>query len=483
MREVADDAMFQHRARGPSESQPTASSAARTCEHGLSPTVTWVTCAVLSSESPGAYRVILRVTAMKMKDRTDGRGGTNGPRYGTPFARWFRYPAGFSVGALNACFDKVGADKPCIIDPFTGVATGGVSAAARGHQFLGIEAHPEIAELARLKFNLDSDPTELTEAAKSIIEERGPLVSTVAEPSAVLESFTPAVLSELIRLREAIKASNSPWRDHLKWALLGTLRDVASSAVSWPYQRPKKARKPRYVDPVRRFEQRVSHIADDLRSWDHTAPEVAIVTGDSRSEKTWKRLLSSGMAPAASISSPPYLNNFDYADATRLELYFWGAATTWGEMVEKVRADMMLAATHQTTKLKALEAAERLQGVAELDEVLEYSALLKEERRRRRRGKEYDQLILCYFDDLVSILTNLHQALPDGAPAAWVVGDSAPYGIYVDTPRLIIRAAESVGFESVDDVILRSRGMRWRTNGSRHQVALTERMIVFRTIK
>lgn len=62
----------------------------------------------------------------------------------------------------------------------------------------------------------------------------------------------------------------------------------------------------------------------------------------------------------------------------------------------------------------------------------------------------------------------------------WVVGDSAPYGIAIDTPSLVLLVAEELGFQSVEDRCLRDRGQRWRTNGTRHQVALTERLIVFR---
>ena len=43
--------------------------------------------------------------------------------------------------------------------------------------------------------------------------------------------------------------------------------------------------------------------------------------GDSRVPEAWESI-APGTAKGC-VSSPPYLNNFDYADATRLELYFW----------------------------------------------------------------------------------------------------------------------------------------------------------------
>lgn len=34
------------------------------------------------------------------------------------------------------------------------------------------------------------------------------------------------------------------------------------------------------------------------------------------------------------ITSPPYLNNYDYADRTRLEMYFFGWAHSWRDITE-----------------------------------------------------------------------------------------------------------------------------------------------------
>src|SRR5262249_33705631 len=41
------------------------------------------------------------------------------------------------------------------------------------------------------------------------------------------------------------------------------------------------------------------------------------------------------------ITSPPYINNFDYADATRLEMTFWGEVNDWGDLQEKVRRHLI----------------------------------------------------------------------------------------------------------------------------------------------
>src|SRR5207253_1223884 len=49
------------------------------------------------------------------------------------------------------------------------------------------------------------------------------------------------------------------------------------------------------------------------------------------------------------VTSPPYLNNFDYAEMTRMQLYFWDMASSWGEITEKVRSRLIV---NTTTALK-----------------------------------------------------------------------------------------------------------------------------------
>ena len=51
----------------------------------------------------------------------------------------------------------------------------------------------------------------------------------------VRQCFDETTLARLVGLREAIPR-RSPWKDYLTWALLATLRDVASVKVGWPYQ-------------------------------------------------------------------------------------------------------------------------------------------------------------------------------------------------------------------------------------------------------
>ena len=85
-------------------------------------------------------------------------------------------------------------------------------------------------------------------------------------------------------------------------------------------------------------------------------------------------------------SSPPYLNNFDYADATRLELYFWGPVASWKEMCESVRSGMLVATTQQTRQAVARAAYEQLNRYPTLNKPLQPLVRLSKQSASAVRG-------------------------------------------------------------------------------------------------
>lgn len=426
-----------------------------------------------------------------------GRGRSHGTSGHHAFDRWFRYPAGFASDYVGLLLDRLQVDDGTVVDCFTGSGVTGTAARARGLGFAGIEAHPLIAELAKLKLTpLASgaavrDLAARVEASARRTAESPPRdwqEGLAVEPDLVLRSFAKETLYVLVTLRHAVAAhANEPAALYLKWALLATLRDVADVKVGWPYQRPGVARKPRHGDAFKRFQARVTAIASDLDAANVGESDFArhlhaqVVTGDSRDPAAWSQLRGSG---TACVSSPPYLNNFDYADATRLELYFWGEVTTWGDMCREVRADMVTATTQQSSVREKTDTLEVLRNkvtthpspAKEIVELVADITTVKKE--RQKRSKEYDQVAPAYFVAMWDILQNLHNFLEPGSRAVWLVGDSAPYGVYIDTPRLIGEISEAVGFNFTDDVHLRARGDRWRQNNDRHDVKLAERLIV-----
>lgn len=406
-------------------------------------------------------------------------GAPNGASRQDRYDRWFRYPAGFSPSTLGASLSAVGgAAGRTIADPFCGAATVGTATLASDGRFFGLEAHPLILDLARLKLTPSTRETsELALAAQRVAE--APPLQITDETELVRRCFEEDTLKALCGMRHAIE-SERRWQQHLTWALLATLRDVASKKVGWPYQRPGQPRTPVAKDPRRRFTVRANAMAEDLSESPLTS-DGRVRLGDSRLAQPWKDLFGTKQADAC-ISSPPYLNNFDYADATRLEVYFLHKATTWRELCDRIRTRMLIASTQQTRVGRAKRDLKTLskRWPAVDRQAATLVAELESERTRRPRGKEYDRLVPSYLCGIGRVLVHLRRHVKQGAMCAWVVGDSAPYGVYIDTPKLIGDLAEQSGFSVEGSQILRRRGSRWRQNGSRHEVLLNERLITFK---
>ncbi|WP_257236621.1 hypothetical protein [Nostoc sp. 'Peltigera malacea cyanobiont' DB3992] len=88
------------------------------------------------------------------------------------------------------------------------------------------------------------------------------------------------------------------------------------------------------------------------------------------------------------ITSPPYLNNFDYAEMSRMELYFWGYASSWREITNKVRSILI---PNTTTIPIDIKKNHELYAEKLSNEFIEYLKPIINElkvRRNQRAGKK-----------------------------------------------------------------------------------------------
>jgi hypothetical protein len=394
------------------------------------------------------------------------------PNMGLPVHRWFRYSAGFSAEWVESII-KDTPGRVIAFDPFAGSATTLLAAEAAGAESWGLEAHPFVYRVARAKLHYRSDPElylqtidRLTRAAKTLKADLG------AYPSLIRRCYTDTSLQELDTLRRGYEEvrDDSP-SSELAWlTLLAILRKVSSAGTAqWQYILPKKQKRTT-LDVATAFEECSRLFYYDMR-WGESilGPRAGLVLGDART--------CAGIPPSSInlvITSPPYPNNYDYADATRLEMSFMGEINGWGDLQEKVRKFLVRSCSQHVPEgsvdtQSAISIPELAPIRADLAEVC---ARLAEIRETKGGRKTYNLMVACYFRDLALMWKALRSVCTTPSKICLVIGDSAPYGIHVPAIPWLGTLALSAGFKSYRFEKTRDRNVKWKNR--KHRVPLLE---------
>jgi len=414
----------------------------------------------------------------------------------SPVHRWFTYPAGFSFKAVEETF-RIYNIKPgmSIYDPFGGTATTNIVASQNGVHSFGVEAHPFVHFVGHTKLFWDfvfSDLLKQIDALiggiKSSLRMRG-ITSIVVEdifPELVCKCYSKEKLAYLYVCREGINAlPSSPFRNFAKLGLTSLLRSISDVHTGWPYIAPKKERRPMTqgsdVDVVGKLRDQLYTMYGDLREVYHAGELVgkaAFILGDSRSRQD----VINDETVDLVFTSPPYLNNYDYSDRTRLEMYFWDEAKNWGDITRNVRSRLIMSATTQISRTDYIEgkllSGEFLTTVPDVATELKPKIDALTHLRLQKGGKKsYDIMVAGYFNDMLKVFRETFRVLKPGASFLLILGDSAPYGVHIPTDMYLGEVGKAVGFSRYKIEDLRVRGGKWRNNPQRHHVSLKESIL------
>lgn len=429
--------------------------------------------------------------------KTSSEWGTFKDSLKAPVHRWFTYPAGFSYKAVEYSIKRFSISAgQTIYDPFMGSGTTNLVAKSIGINSYGVEAHPFVYRIAKAKLcwdilredvynfikyvrnNLHEEVRKLTKTNNFHIEDYF--------PELVIKCYQKNILTDLLVLRNIVLSyeSDEKLRGFLFVVVTALLRHISSAATGWPYIAPKKKKvTSEDKDVLTEFISLASKMIDDIYTIRSISSNKCnntkhfIINGDSRD--------TSNHIPTNNIdhvfTSPPYLNNFDYSDRTRLELYFWGEAKTWGDITKQIRTKLMTSATTQITRNnpKYEISYELKKYCPEVTNFL-FSAVQELSELRKNKGgkKSYDLMVSGYFNDIFKIIKDVYRVLKDDAKALFVLGDSAPYGVHIPTDNLIGEIALGIGFKNYEIEVLRERGGKWRKNPQRHSVKLRESIVI-----
>ena len=395
-----------------------------------------------------------------------------------PIHRWFRFSAGFSAEWVEeVLLDKM-PEGGAVLDPFAGSATTLLAADRLGIPSWGFEAHPFVSKVAAAKLQWHVDPRDLKDAASKVAVLARTLARESEEEASPLltRCYLPGALRELIGLRDAwisLFGMAGPVGAHsLVWlAITSILRETSFvGTANWQYLLPNK-RKAKSTEPFEAFASKIAVMASDIVEMQTCGfkPQSHLIATDARSP-----VLTGEPMFDLVITSPPYPNNFDYADATRLELTFWGEVSRWSDLHQHVRRHLVRACSQHSAadriELDAILTSPAIDPIREpLTKVCQELEAIRETKAGR---KSYHTMVAGYFVDLANVWSSLRPLCRQGATVCFVVGDSAPYGIHVPVNEWLGELALASGFRSFRFDKLRDRNMKWKNR--KHRVPLLE---------
>lgn len=413
-----------------------------------------------------------------LPDLKVSRSGTFVDNMSLPVHRWFRYSAGFAAPWVKQVLAEWGIKTGhVVLDPFAGSGTVPVVCDTLGIVSVGVEAHPIVSRICRAKLMWATPVECFSDFASRVIESPRSRKSKASDYASLIQrSFDEDALAVLDRLKQAwaLLQNKSPESELVWLALTAILRPTSRAGTAqWQYILPNKTKR-KVAPPLLAFQQQIEAMKFDMRWMQRRAKQsrAEIVSGDAR---TLSEAVDNEVD--AVITSPPYANNYDYADALRFEMTFWGDVNEWGDIHDKVRKHLIVSSSQHSSRerlnLQDLLSTNEVSPIQhELQKAAEKLAIV---RKSHGGKKQYHTMIAAYCRDIALVLHQLRKVCKSGSRMCWVIGDSAPYGVYCPIERWIAELALAAGFKRYRFDKLRDRNIKWKNR--KHRVPLKEGLL------
>lgn len=392
-----------------------------------------------------------------------------------PVHRWFRYSAGFSAAWVEQLIKDLAPQT--ILDPFVGSGTVCIVADKLGVSSYGVEAHPFVYRLAKGKLSWNLDIDNFLEVINDIKHLATKLKLKLPEniPALLNKCYTDETLINLLKIRQSYLQIAPTLSEELQLLIFLTISAILrpSSHVGtaqWQYILPNK-RKIKTCEPFDALDKQVDLMQEDMLFMQSLTKvsRANLIQGDARNLQSIPDQLIDLV-----ITSPPYANNYDYADATRLEMTFWGEVNSWGDLHETVRKFLIRSSSQHVSKerlsLDDLIATSIIEPIK--DELIPVCRDLETVRGTKGGNKAYHTMIAAYFADMGSVFQSLQRVTTSDCKICMVIGDSAPYGVYVPVEKWLGKLALAAGFDFWNFEQIRERNVKWKNR--KHDVPLHE---------
>lgn len=375
---------------------------------------------------------------------------------------WYTYITGFSAEFVLESLKKYNiTPNLTVLDFFGGVGTTSTVCKQNKIPSISIELNPFACFVAKTKLNWNID---LDNAIKLLenLETKFNYKKIKIKNELLTKYFSTKILEKLLFIKQfSLTIKDKKVKDLFLLALIKILKSVSNCENFAPYFQHKE-KKLRDASVFKIFKKNLLSMIDDLKKVENSNVKADIIVGDSRIEM--KKIPNNSIDFI--ITSPPYLNNWDYSWITKLESDFLDLG-----LVE-IKENFVKSSTYLLEKNDGKECLIPFNNIKSIIEDL--CNKIGEKRKNIRNGKKFDLIVKCYFNDMYSILKEMKRVMKKDSYSLIVLGDSALYDVHVETDEIIGKIGSALGLKLVGIDVLRSR------RASRHNIPLRESVVIFK---
>ena len=367
-----------------------------------------------------------------------------------PRHRWYWVKEGFSPLLVQAAIQSEDCSSTdLVVDPFCGSGTVPVEAALCQMPSAGAEVNPFLAFVAKAKtLTPPTDSiTAWSERAREYISSgtHSPLIgfSTFSSNAEENGLFTPDVLMGFQSAWQSLGTAPPSTRDLLRLCLLRAAIDCANFSRDGKALRYREALMEKMFtrkDLDEAFCSRTKKATEDIKTDEAPLTTPHIELTDSR-----KNLSDHFKEFKLCVTSPPYLNSFDYTDIYRPELFLGGF----------VQSSSALRDLRFRTVRSHVQASWELPVESDFGPLFEECHEAIKAEREGLWDKRIPEMIQAYFEDLRGVLRSLRSlARPDAA--VWLIVSTSAYaGVAVPVDLIAAHVGTQVGWSLRDVHVLR----------------------------
>jgi len=364
-----------------------------------------------------------------------------------PRHRWYYFKEGFSSNVVKEAIDAKSIKNKSlkILDIFNGCGTTALTSALLGHHSVGIEINPFLEFTTRVKTNSYSLKRQtFTDLTNKIINESklGSFSKLEGFSTFTAHSgldkwlFNTSIIRRYTAMSEVIDTLPANYRNVFRFISLSSVMECCNARKDGKGLRYKKnwqAIKYSSKDLVKAFTNKANIFLDDIEQAPiDSSLKPKIYLGDSR-----KIMLGDSLTEEKFdliVTSPPYLNSFDYSDIYRAEL-FLGEFVHDNEDLRKIRLNTLR--SHVQVDWEKTVSYESIM-------LKPYSEML--EKVETFWNHRIPLMIRAYFDDMYNVLANARKRLRKNAEVWIVVSTSAYAGVHIPVDLLIADSACQSGY-------------------------------------